>query len=51
MRLYNVKKEKPIKIRRHWRINPKSKIKESAKIYNRKKLKNNNGEKNDYEDC
>lgn len=28
-----------IKIRRAWKINPKTKIKKSDKIYNRKKIK------------
>jgi hypothetical protein len=30
---------KDIKIRRYWNINPKTKIKESKKIYNRKLIK------------
>lgn len=32
-------KEKPIKIRRKWRINPRLRVKESDKLYNRKKIK------------
>ncbi len=31
-----------IKIRRRWKINPKTKVKKSGKIYNRKKLKEKN---------
>lgn len=30
-------KKKPVKARRAWRINPKTRIKESIKIYKRKK--------------
>lgn len=34
-----VMKKKPIKVRRKWRINPKTRIKESDKLYSRKKIK------------
>lgn len=34
-----VKKKYRIKIRKLWRINPKTKIKESAKVYKRSKQK------------
>ena len=32
-------KNKPIKVRRKWKINPKTKVKESNKLYDRQKLK------------
>ncbi|UCB57285.1 MAG: hypothetical protein JSV30_01495 [Candidatus Omnitrophota bacterium] len=34
-----LKPKSPIKIRKRWKINPKTKIKESAKRYSRKKDK------------
>ena len=32
-------KKAKIKVRRAWRINPRTKIKESAKVYSRRKVK------------
>ena len=38
-----------IKLRRRWRINPKTRIKKSGKIYRRKKSKIENGREVKYE--